>query len=82
MKITLNEITFTKEEMTSFLQENGYKIETHKSWGGLVGVSYDTNKEYAIPTNEEFDVNKHKVVEITFESLIKNGVKKFLLSLV
>ena len=87
MKITLNEITFTKEEMTSYLQKNGYKIELHNTWARTIikkndRTSFNTDKEYAIPLNEQFDVNQHKTIEKTFETLIQNGVKNFILSLV
>jgi len=82
MKITLNEITFTKEEMTSFLQENGYKIETNYEVTSIIAdVPLHGYVDYAIPSEENFDKNKHKSIDETFEDLIQNGVKKFILSL-
>ena len=70
MKITLNEITFTREEMISYLQENGYKLEEHKTIGIQIGgmEPIKTTKMFAIPNGEEFNEKTHKNVENTFES--------------
>lgn len=82
MKINLTEITFSNEDIIPYLQKKGFKIETHNTWaGGINDTSWNSNKEYAIPVDEEFDVKKHKKVNDAFAKLIDNGIKKFLMTL-
>ena len=82
MKINLNEITFSKEDILSYLDQKGFKIEIHNTWAGTIGgTSWNSDKEYAIPINEDFDVEKHETIETTFKKLFESGVKNFLMKL-
>lgn len=88
MKINLEEITFSKEEIISYLEKEGFKIETHNTWTGTMGnvnngksTSWNSDKEYAIPTNEDFDVAVHKKIDETFKKLIESKIKSFLTNL-
>ena len=40
-----------------------------------------TNCEFAVPINEEYDPEKHKSIDETFQTVFNNSVGNFLLSL-
>lgn len=82
MKIKLDEITFSNEEIVSYLEKKGFKVETHNTFAGSINnTSWNSNKQYAIPINEEFDEKTHKKINDVFSDLINSGVKNFLTKL-
>ena len=78
MKINLNEIEYSDNEMKEYLEGKGYKIESHKlPVTGLNTYIFHTNKELAIKDEMSISIdNEYKKV---FEREIKSEIKSKIL---
>jgi hypothetical protein len=83
--LKLENIEFSTDDMVKFLIKKGFKIEIHETNSGISFgngiIKSKSDKLYAIPIDDTFDVKKHKQIEETFKKVLLNDYKNFLLNL-
>lgn len=82
IKISLDTIKMSDNEIVQYLEQKGFRIETHERYNGMImGKEVTCEVRVAIPINEDYNPMKHKSVNTTFIDIIEDNVKKFLLGL-